>query len=592
MQYIQSVSELEQYKHWFYGQPILGVDTETLGFDPHTVPMRLLQLSNGSKTVAIDVFKVGTKAIKEHVGPVLEDKAVVKVLHNAKFDCKFIKKQLNVDVERIFDTMLASILIEAGVVPKDENGKKIKGYHGLGSTVKRYLNRDVDKSLQTSDWSGELSQAQLEYAATDVEVLPALREEMLKFLKKFGLIRCAKIEFEAVLPIAWLELCGFYLNFNQWVKVANHNGEQAKKLGAEIYEELTYLLPQGNLFGEVNLNLDSVAQVKKIFEKHGVPMPASSKEFELTPLTAEYPIVQKLLDYRGYTKACGSFGENWSEHINPVTGRIHSDFMQIGAATGRLASSNPNLSQIPKDKEHRGCFQAQDGNTLISADFSQEELRLLADFSRDPKFLEVFAKGGDFHKHTAALIYNIPLDKVDADARDMAKRMNFGVVYGIGAWRFAKTANILETEARMIINKYFDTFKGVKRWLNFQKVQVVENHYNRTPSGRLVRYEFDEDDGEARAAAQREGANLPLQGGGADILKRSLRIFYDESKSFQNKIKLVNLVHDQIDIESPIDIANEVEDLLNRCMVKAGTEFVSQVEIKVDSHQKLIWEKD
>lgn len=584
MIYITEVEELSKKIRLLDDKPVIGVDCETNGLDPHTKDIKLLQLSDSENTLVINTQKIGYDAVAHYVRPFLEDKNIVKTLHNAKFDTKFIKHRLGIDIERIYDTYLASLILEGGL-------KRPRGFHGLGQTLERYTNIKIDKSEQASNWGGELSQSQINYAATDAECLFPLREAQIPQLQKFGLVKCAKLEFEAVLPIAWLELCGFYLDFDAWMKLADSNLVKAEQIANEIYELLAPVIEQGSLF-DVGINLNSHVQIQKYFRAFGVPMPDSTKEFMLLPLTEKYPIVQKLLDYRAAIKANSSFGEGYREFINSVTGRIHADFKQIGANTGRLAPSDPNLNQIPKDNDHRNCFRAEEGNSLIIGDYSQEELRLLAQFSHDSAFRALFKTGHDFHKSTAAQIFKVPIEKVDKEMRDLAKTMNFLLNYGGGAAKFGMSAGISENEARAIIQQYFNTFKGVKRWMNYQKVRVLETHSARTASGRLMNFDFDEADGISRSKAQRNAVNGPIQGTGADILKRALRVFYDNSKSHHSKIKLVNIVHDEMNIECPDDMVPEVREVLKDSMVKAGSEYIQDLECKVDFHVTKRWQKE
>lgn len=587
MDYISTVEELSRKIGKLEGKKVLGSDTETTGFDPHTNKLRLLQLASDTDTLVIDVKKIGTEATAHYVRPYLEDKGVVKVFHNAKFDIKFIKQQLGIDVERIYDSYLASQMIEGGI------GKE-KGFHSLAQVLPRYTDIQVSKEEQDSDWwEDELSESQLMYAGKDAEVMLPLRESQKEYLKKLSLTRCAKLEFDAILPTAYIELCGFYLDIETWMRIAEESLVKANYYADLIYKELEPVVPQQSLFGAGSINLDSHEQVQKYFRELGVPMPNSTKEYLLTPLAERYEIVKNLIEYRGHVKSNGSFGQKFRSFVNEVTGRIHAQFMQIGAETGRYAVSNPNLNQIPSDADHRACFKVQsDDNILVSNDFSQEELRILADFSNDKRFKALFKTGEDFHKSTAALVFNIPLEKVSAHDRNIAKRLNFGLTYGVGIAKFALMAGITEMEAAQVRNHYFNTFTGVKRWINYQKVKVLETHSARTASGRLMYFHFDEDDGAERSKAQRNAVNGPIQGTGADILKRSLRLFYDATKDNQKDVKIVNVVHDQIDLEVRKDLAEEMKDVLRQCMIQAGSEFVKDVEIKVDSKINTHWVKE
>jgi DNA polymerase-1 len=591
MKYVQEARELEKEIKTLYGKPSLGADTETTGLDPFTSELRLLQLSDGETDLVIDVKKVGKEATANYVRPILESEDTVKIFHNAKFDQKFIKHHLGIDIVRPFDSYLASLMIEGGI-------SQPKGFHGLEQTLDRYTKIKVTKDEQLSDWSGELSESQLNYACGDVRPLCLLREEMIKILQKLSLIRVAKLEFDAILPIAWLELSGFYLDFEQWMVAAEANLVKANESADKIYAQLNDVIKQGSLFGASTINLDSHQQIEKYFTEIGVPIPKDengkyqTKAYLLEAMAEKYPIVQDLLDYRGYMKGYTSFGEKFGEFINPVTGRIHANFMQIGAETGRLAPNQPNLNQIPQNPAQRNCFKAEEGNTLVSNDYSQEELRILADFSGDKKFKGLFATGMDFHKATAMQIFNLKAEEVTPEIRTIAKRLNFGLTYGIGARKFALQAKISEAEARLIRQTYFNTFKTVNRWINYQKVKVLETHSARTASGRLMNFEFDTANNWDTAKAQRNAVNGPIQGTGADILKRALRVYYDASKPYHNDIKLVNIIHDEINIEVPKDKAEEMKDLLKTCMIQAGGDFVKDVEIKVDCKIKEYWNKD
>ncbi len=584
MIHIERAEELSRSLSKLNQQSPLGVDCETTGLDPFTSIIRTIQISDGKFTLVIDVRKIGNLSAAYLLEPILTNPKQIKIFHNSKFDLKFIKHHLNLDVEGIYDTFLASQIIECGVT-------KPKGYHGLEQVAPRYTDKILDKTEQVSDWSGELSQSQLKYAAEDAECLLAIREAQIEILKNLNLVRCAKLEFDAVLPIVWLELSGFHLDIDQWMSIAEENKKEADKVAESIYMELLPHMPQGNLFGADHINLDSWQQVDRYFRLAGVPMPAKTKEWMLLPLVDKYPIVQKLLDYRGFHKSYTSFGEKFKEFINPVTGRIHSNFFQIGAETGRMSSSEPNLQQLPSETNHRKCFKAGDGNKLLGFDFSQIELRILADLSKDKVAIKAFQSKVDYHRAMAAQVFKKNIEDVDSEERSFAKRLNFGIPYGIGAARFAMQASIPEIEAQMIMNNFFSTVKQEKRWLDYQKYNILKTKTSRTASGRMWLADFDEADWQSRSKAQRNALNFPIQGSSADILKRSLRLVYDRTKLYHDDLKLVNVVHDELDFEIKEDLINEVGDIIHKAMVEAGQEFIKSVEIVVDRKISDVWAK-
>jgi DNA polymerase I-like protein with 3'-5' exonuclease and polymerase domains len=288
-------------------------------------------------------------------------------------------------------------------------------------------------------------------------------------------------------------------------------------------------------------------------------------------------------------KALTSYGENVLNEISPVTGRIHADFRQIGAPTGRFSCNNPNIQQVPHSIEYRRCFRAPEGRKLIISDYSQIELRILADFTGDQGFVDAFNSGADLHKVTAAQVFSVPLDKVTKEQRDFAKRLNFGVVYGIGAQRFAMMTGLSLTNAEDILRRYFATYRQLDAWLRDAAQRAVRERTARTASGRLARFRFDSEDRQAMSLAQRNGKNTPIQGSSADILKRALRLLHDQLRD--TTACIVNIVHDEIVVEADADdteaIAKKVED----AMCAAGAEYVKKVPVKVETEVADEWVK-
>jgi DNA polymerase-1 len=318
-------------------------------------------------------------------------------------------------------------------------------------------------------------------------------------------------------------------------------------------------------------------------------MPESTRAWQLQPLAEKYAVVAKLLEYRGVQKSATSFGENFLEFVEPKTGRIHADFRQIGAPTGRFSCSNPNLQQIPHDDAYRKCFRADEGRTLVIADYSQIELRILADFSGDEKFIEAFRSGTDFHTITAAQVFNAKPEDVSSDQRSFAKRLNFGIVYGVGASRFGMMTGLSQTDAENTMRRYFSTYRKLDAYLRNSGHSVITDRTARTKSGRLLRLNFDENDRQAVGAARRYGVNMPIQGTSADILKRALRLLHNAISG--TSAKLVNIVHDEIIVECNANEVEQARTTLEKAMVDAATEFVNSVPVKVDSRVSPVWAK-
>jgi DNA polymerase-1 len=566
---------------------ILGFDTETTELDPYEGIVRLVQLSNGAETSVIDLKPFAEKGdlrTLPELAPLREllaNQQITKVAHNAKFDAKWVKHHLRTDVGGLFDTLLASQLIAAG----DQDRR-----HSLAEVVSFFLGQELDKSEQASDWSAdELSPSQIEYAAKDAAIMVALREKVLEKLKADELDRTAQLEFDCVMPVAAMELNGFYLDRGRWLEQLEKVKVAQAKLADELQDMLSAGVAQASLFGRAEINLDSQAQVTDALKNLGVPVPESTRGWQLQPLANDYPVIAKLLEYRSVAKGLTSFGENILEFIKPQTNRIHADFRQIGAPTGRFSCSNPNIQQIPHGVEYRRAFVAPEGKKLVIADYSQIELRILADFSGDENFINAFISGADFHATTAAQVFNIKPEDVSPDQRSFAKRLNFGVVYGIGASRFAMMTGLTQTEAENLMRRYFGTYRGLDAWLREAGTKAVKDRVARTISGRMYRFRFDENDRAQFAGARRNGMNFPIQGSSADILKRSLRLLHDELAG--TSAKLVNIVHDEIIVECDANEAQITAEKLEKAMVSAGQEFVKRVPIKVDVETADEWVK-
>lgn len=555
----------------------IGLDTETTELDPYYGRLRLIQLATPDLVYIIDLdaFGAGKDPSLAVLGDLLAAPRPIKILHNAKFDAKFIKHTLGVDLGGIFDTLLASQLVGAG---------DIEERHGLDTVASRYLNETVDKGERLSNWNFELSASQLEYAARDAAVLLPLREKLIERLKAESLIEVARLEFDCIMTVADIELTGFYMHKDRWLEQLALVAKRREQLAEDLQSVLAVESSQGTLFGgpqRDDINLDSHQQLTTALERLGIPVPDSTRNWKLEPLAAQYPIVRTLLEYRTVQKALTSYGQNMIELINPTTHRLHADFRQIGAPTGRFSCTNPNIQQVPHAVEYRRCFSGYPvGRKLVIADYSQIELRILAEFSGDRAFIGAFNSGADLHRVTAAGVFNVAEDQVSREQRDFAKRLNFGVVYGIGAQRFSIMTGLGQPEAENVLRKYFSTYRQLDSYLSDAADRAVRERQARTASGRLVRFRYDDQDRQQISMTKRNGKNTPIQGTSADILKRALRLLGDELRGTSGKI--VNIIHDEIVVEADEGEAHDVAQKVERAMVMAGEEYVKTVPVKVE----------
>ncbi|HEX8196465.1 MAG TPA: DNA polymerase [Pyrinomonadaceae bacterium] len=555
----------------------IGLDCETTELDPYKGELRLIQLAAAADNIKlIDLRNFPnpkTNPDLDCLRDLLFSNRPTKVLHNAKFDAKWLRFHLGAELGGVFDTLLGSQIIAAG-----ETDRR----HNLADVTQEFLGIELDKSQQVSDWgAAELSSVQLEYGARDAAIVLPLREKMIERFKQDALLKVAQLEFECVMPVAMLELAGINIDPARWREQLAKVKKDQLLIADELQDLLAGGIMQGSLFGRPEINLDSHTQLTDALKRLGVPLPETTRNWQLEPLANDYPVVKKLIEYRTVAKAISSYGESFLEYINPKTGRIHADFRQIGAPTGRFSCNNPNIQQVPHGEVYRRCFRAPEGRKLVISDYSQIELRILADFTGDEGFVSAFNSGQDLHKSTAAQIFNTSIDAVTSDQRSFAKRINFGVVYGIGAQRVANLTGISIDEARSLLSRYFQTYPRLDAWLRDAANRATRERQARTASGRLARFRFDPEDRQAVSLAERNGKNTPIQGTSADILKRALRLLHEELRG--TSACLVNIIHDEIVVETDAADAEKMVECVERAMCQAGEEYVKKVPVKVES---------
>jgi DNA polymerase-1 len=551
----------------------IGVDIETTALSPRDGGMRLLQLATPEETFVIDAFEV------LDLSPLTEvlEGGTVKVGHNLKFDYQFLHAIYGISLSPLFDTMLAAQVLDGG---------NYAASYSLEAVVERYLDESLDKAEQRSDWSGQLSEAQLEYAAQDARVLLPLRDPLAASLEEEGLGRISQIEFEAVAAIAEMELAGIKLDLARWKELEVRVRERRDR--AAEYLESFFPPPEGVLPLEglgPRLNLNSPKQITDAFKTLGIELP-DTKVWTL--LKVDHPAAKALLEYRELQKKLGTYLETYPGFISPKTGRIHANFLQCRVPTGRLACTAPNIQQIPHEDEFRRCFVAEDGNTLVIADYSQIELRILAEVSEDPAFVGAFQRGMDLHRLTAATMYNVSMDEVTKDQRSAAKRINFGLMYGRGARSLSAQLGTDEDRGRQLIDEYFANYPKVQRFLQRTANRAMRDRTLRTLAGRVRKFGNDPvaDD---RGAMRREAMNYPIQGAASDIAKLALVYVREEVEGLD--ARLINSIHDEFVIECAEEQATEVSEKTQAAMVRAGEDILEKVPVQVEVEVSREWRK-
>lgn len=569
--------------------PIVGLDTEGSKLDPLTTKLLLLQIATKDKSYVFDCSKVDISQLKT----VLEAQRPLKIIQNAKFDYSVLKVQAGLTLGNLFDTMLAERIITCGISRE----------MSLKTLAEKYLGMKIDKTIREDFYQpgspvlkGVFTQKQLEYAARDAWILIKIFEKQYKQLNEENLINTAKLEFAVVPAVAEMELKGSLIDTKKWRSHIADLGKKRDLIKKEIQGDIRHLstYAQVDLFGNESdtVNLDSPLQLLQVFKKLGEELPNTA---EVTLKKTTHPLAKKILEYRAYEKMITSFGETILEKINPIDGRLHPDFLQLGADTGRFACNNPNLQQIPADSGFRSCFIASKGYKLITADYSQIELRIMAEVSEDPAFLKAFTQDLDLHSLTASQMFRIPLAKVGKDKRFQAKSINFGLMYGRGALSLSAQIGLSVEESRKLLDVYFSSYKKVKRWLDNVGRMAVRDGGVRTLGGRRRMFTIPErsspDYERLISSVERQGKNMPIQGTSADITKYALAYIYRELKDKNLDASLIHTVHDEIVVEARDDIADNVAKLMEKQMIKAGEKLLKKVPIKVDVHISDCWEK-
>ena len=591
--YIRDKEKLLQIEPFIRDNNIrrIFIDTETTGLDPYDSDLCIIQINTGMNFYIIDVGTIGIGSELEFfysgIRAIMEDETILKVGHNLKFDLKFLAIHLfgeSFDPKNLFDTYLAEQLITAGVSEKGDNR--------LDSVVRKYTGEALPKDQQKSFVAGELlTPDQIKYALNDVAALAPVFEKQIITLQEQGLIPTALLEFGIIPAVMRIELTGIFIDQAALELLTSRIEGERSDSERTLNEMVTKALPpvkQIGLFNEPEpsqVKFTSPQQTKKLFSSLGFILESTDTA---TLGRVNHPIASQLVKYRKLNKLITSFAAKLPGHISPWTSRIHSDFHQLGTETGRFTCSNPNLQQMPHDQEWRDLFIAAHGNRIITADYSQIELRILADFSQDAIFLQAFRSGLDLHKQTASQVFNTPFESVTKDQRNAAKAINFGLVYGMSASGLALRLNIPEQEAEGFITRYFRAYPAIKDCLQKMGMSAVNEGFSITPLGRK-RFYKPIDGFSGQKSRERQGRNTPIQSTCGDILKTAILYIYPALPEYGANI--INLVHDELVIEVQAERAEALQVIVRDRMIQAGTKFIKSVPVEVDICIDTKWKK-
>lgn len=569
LELITKQSELERVLALIDGDA-LGLDIETAGengLNPFRSRIRLIQLATFEGVFVIDCDALDPFPL---LRPFLEHPGTLKVLHNAKFDLKHIFHHTGIVVSPVFCTYLASQLLAMG-----DREKR----HSLEAVVLRHLDRVIDKGQQKSDWSGPLSDDQVEYAARDAEVLMQLYPILEQELRSHKLRKVSQLEFRTVMPVAAMEWRGMRLDLDRWQRLEKRFSQKADQLEEEIHR---YLRRPDDLPGMNTLNINAPDQVRDALVDVGIDLPGTG-EAHLKKHLADHPVVGLLLEYRHLSRILGSTVRHARENIEPATQRVHPSYHQIASASGRFACSEPNIQQVPREREVREAFVPDPGNRFVIADYSQVELRVAGGLAQDPIMLEAYSHGEDLHRLTAALTMDKPKKEVTKNERQAAKAINFGLIYAMGPRGLMQSAatsygvEMTLEQATQFRDRFFAHYAGIKRWQEQLSRSGKRMRYVRTAAGRIRAYKTQD---EIRVT---ELFNVPVQGTAAEGLKSAMCMFWDESRKQGLEALIVAIIHDEIIVEVKAEQAERARALLEDSMVRGISWLVPNVAFAVDA---------
>lgn len=601
--------------------------------------------------------------------------------HNLKFDVKFLAHHFDIRVGKVADTMLQELVILGVGLGRAESAGYSVNMFDTASRYGLHVSKEQRSWFigldEREEWSMPFPEEQIAYCAQDVYTPLLMHDAQAALLEQYALQATANLENTCLPAIARMEVDGCYVDRDKWAAIIAGKKQLRAALQAGLEQELTpyiqevrqvayeqekqaleswqhaydYMLEQlrkkhaeggidmqwgkfknagMKLFREecprpstprppeVVINIGSHEQLKTALAHIGVCVDSTDKE-HLAPFKKTVPIVERVLAWKELDKFINAFGDTLLDKIEE-DGRIHPNYNQIGAATGRMSCSSPNWQQIPSHEPEetsvRRCVIGQGDNVLLTADFSNIEARILAEISQDTALLDFFRQGGDLHSTTARLMFNLPEDvnpktaelRVGLTYRSIAKTINFGLIYGMSPMKLGASLGVSLEEAEKLFNRYFEAYPSVKEWLDRTSQQALENGYSLTLAGRKRFYRvmpephFDRDTMawedfmlqrsqfyKMNGSYARQAKNAPIQGTSADITKYALALLYKHLPAY---VKIAACVHDEIVLECPEEKAHAVAKLFATAMFTACKKYLHTVHIPpVEVEIERYWKK-
>ncbi len=547
-------------------------DTETTNIDVYSA--ELVGLSFAIKAheawyLSMPAEREACQKKLELLRPLFEDESIMKIGQNLKYDISMLT-QYGISVRGpLFDTMLAHYLLE----PEQRHNMDY-----LAEVYLNYLTIPIEDLIGKGRMQKTMREVPVElvkeYAAEDADITLQLYEKLLPLLKENGVEKLFyEIEMPLVPVLSRMEANGVKIDTENLQQISEAFGVEIHKIEEEIYKAagMPFNIASPKQLGEVlfeKLRIDEKAKKTKTGQY-------ATGEDVLQKLSHKHPIIQMILDYRSFTKLKSTYLDALPALVNPKDGLIHTSYNQAVTATGRLSSNNPNLQNIPvrteKGREIRRAFVPRsDAYTLLAADYSQIELRIIAHLSQDPAMVNDFNLGHDIHAATAAKVFHVPMDQVTKEQRSRAKAVNFGIIYGMSAFGLAERMELSRSEAADIIKKYFEEYAGIKEYMNRSIALARERGYAETILGRR-RYlrDINSSNSVVRGFAERNAINAPIQGSSADMIKIAMIGIHQELERLKMQSKMILQVHDELVFDAHLDELDTLKSIVNDKMVNA-----------------------
>lgn len=629
---------------------VVELDTETMGLDPYTKELLTVQLGCADFQVVIDCTSVDIHLFKEYI----ENPQRTFLGWNIKFDLKFLYHQRIIPM-RVYDGYLAEKLLWLGYPA---------GMHemSLKAASINYLGVDMDKSVRGKIIQTGLTEDVIVYAAGDVSYLGKIRDKQLEQLEAKGLLKAIDFENEFVKCLAYIEYCGAKLDIDKWKVKMTTDLNNLERYEAQLNDwvensqfasKYCSINMQGDLFSgfdtkpRCHINWTSSQQVIPLFEDLGLDLKVLDKKTKhykksvdikvVEPQSSKSPLIPIYINFKKAAIIVNTFGQKFLGLINPVTGRIHANFNQLGTDTGRLSSTEPNLQNLPHDALTRSCFISEKGNKWISADYSGQESYLMASMANDEAMLDELTNGsGDLHSLTAKMVFqqiprDMPLKDIKKNFKELrqeAKGYEFCFNYGGQDSTLIRNYGLDAKRAKEIYENYMSGFAGLKRYQDFRRVDVMRKGYillSPITGHKAYIYDYDElkrqmekqEDPEfweyyremkrdapecdtvqavrrlarRKAESEKQSINYPIQAAGALCFKlASIKLFnWLLKNNLLFTVKYCIPVHDEINLEAPEEISKEVADILVKCMVSAGKPFCTRAHLGADVEVGDFW---